>query len=136
MFRSRNHRFPIMGLALFAGGFWMASILIRSGGAAAGAGAAGFVLLLPFLLLKLLFVFLLFGGLMRWASGGWGDRGRAGWGGPGRYDRIVPTPPPSAAEQEWEENLRAARREVEDLFPDPDPKGGDDRTGGTGSVED
>lgn len=135
MFRSRSRRFPFMGLALFAGGFWIASVLVGSGGAAAGAGAAGFALFLPFLLFKLLLVFLVLGGLMRWASGGrgWGPGGR---GGSGRYDRIVPTPPPSAAEREWEENLRAARREVDDLFPDPDPYADDDRPGGAGSVED
>ncbi len=129
-------RFPFRGLALVAIGFLLASAL--AGGAPVFAGAAaglGFVLLLPLLLFKMLFVFFLFGALLRFVGGrgrGWGP----GWGpgrGPGgpwhrhgeesssgRRDRWF-----DEERRDWEESLRRAREEVREYDNpfSPPPRG-------------
>lgn len=132
MFRSIR-RFPLMGLALIGFGFLLATTLAGSGASALGS-VVGFAFFLPFLILKMLFVFFLFGMFFRFAGGGWGG-GRGAGGGWGRHRRHHRTEPsddgtiwryrgrpmrpassttnPESAE--WEEHLRQARREVDDL---------------------
>jgi len=135
-------RFPLRGLALVAIGFVLASALIGGGPGAGVATGLGVVLLLPFLALKLLFVLFLFGALFRFAGGGWrpGPRSGRGFGGPwqrGWDDRAHSSDEPYPWErpsqhrandperQQWEENLRQARAEVEGLDR-PAPWPGDD----------
>lgn len=123
-------RFPLMGLALFGLGFFLATALAGSVAGTIGS-AIGFALFLPFLLLKMLLMFFLFGALLRFMGRGWGrypyggghhhrgrDRGREDdrteWRYRGRP--IRPTPPARGQDDlEWEEHLRQARREVDDL---------------------
>jgi len=125
-------RFPLRGLALIALGFLLASAL--SGGGAAVGAATGFLLFLPLLALKLLFLFFLFGAVLSFAGGGWGrgpwhhrrpyggrrrGYGRGGDDGARWWYKGQPMSPSAPArnpeEQEWEETLRQARREVDDL---------------------
>ncbi len=137
-------RFPLRGLALVAIGFVLASALIGGGPGAGVATGLGVALLLPFLALKLLFVLFLFGALFRFAGAGagWrpGPRSGRGFGGPwqrGWDDRAHSSDEPYPWErpsqhrandperQQWEENLRQARAEVEGLDR-PAPWPGDD----------
>lgn len=137
MFRSIR-RFPLLGLAVFGLGFLLATALAGSATSTLGS-AVGFAFFLPFLILKVMFMFFLFGMLLRFAGRGWGggwSRGawsqggpRQGHGGrPGRHGSddetqwryrgrpMRPTPPaPSPEQAEWKEHLRQARREVDDL---------------------
>ncbi len=133
-------RFPFFGLILFGLGFLAASAL-----AGTASSMIGFALFLPVLLFKVflfvVFFSLLFRFLGRGRGPGW-DRG-PGWGRGGPWTRgsvgdsqphdwrcrmgreeaqwrnkgrpYQPAPPPSAEDGEWEEHLRQARREVDDL---------------------
>ena len=75
-------RFPFRGLALVALGFLLASVLAGGGPALSGAAAGvGFLLVIPLIMLKMLFMFFLFGVMLRFVGGG---RGRGPWG-PGPY---------------------------------------------------
>ena len=125
MFGHRR-RFPLLVplLAAVAFGYLLA------GGAGSLIGAA---LVIPFLVLKLLFLLLLvrlvlgFLGGGRRNSHGYG-RGRAAWcDQSGGYERRGQAPAGDEAESddepaedpEWLEAVKAARREIEKLFPDP-----------------
>lgn len=126
-------RFPLMGLALFGLGFLLAGALTGSATSTLGS-AVGFAFFLPFLILKVMFMFFLFGMLLRFAGRGWGGgwSRRGPWPGhDGRRSRhssgdetlwryrgrpMRPTPPaPSQEQAEWQEHLRQARSEVDDL---------------------
>lgn len=110
--------FPFAGLLLFAGGFALASI------AGSAASAAGALLFLPLLALKLMFVFFIFGTLMRFAGGGLGRSrgwsGRADWSRAADERRRASSPPrePTQEEKDWARAWREARQEIDDLFPD------------------
>ncbi|MCP3992354.1 MAG: hypothetical protein GY724_25005 [Actinomycetia bacterium] len=130
-------RFPFFGLILFGLGFFVASAL-----AGTASSIIGLALYLPFLLLKVFLVVLVFSVFLRflgrgrgrgqgWCGPRWGDsveesrpygwhhamrREGAQWRNKGRpYQPPAPHPPRSAEEGEWEEHLRQARREVDDL---------------------
>ncbi|MEL7157021.1 MAG: hypothetical protein AAFN30_10520 [Actinomycetota bacterium] len=131
-------RFPFRGLALIGLGVLLAMMI---GGAGSAGGVVAGLLILPFLAMKLLFVFLLLGLVLRFVGpgghrhrsrwvghgGGWdGRRRRHGgrsssddgsvWRYQGRPMRPDPSPPaPGNEGSEWEESLRQARREVDDL---------------------
>lgn len=120
MFHRRHRRFPY-GIVMFLGGFLIAALLFGSGGAAAGsAGVLGAVVLLPLLLLKLAFFLFLFGVLMRFVFAGKMGRyyGHPGYHGHGfgRQDRAGRTEE-GEPDSEWQDLLRQARQEVEDLWP-------------------
>jgi hypothetical protein len=136
MFRSVR-RFPFGGLALVALGFFLASLL--GGGAAAGGLGIG-LLFLPFLLLKMFFIFLLFGAFFRFVGMGSHWRGGSGWR-PGPWherghgvhrseefypwERTQQDREADADRRQWEQSLREARAEVDDLdAPTPRPEGG------------
>ena len=143
MFRSAR-RFPFYGLILFGLGFFVASALAGSGaGSVVGFGLS--LLFLPILLFKLFLLFFLFSAAMRFFAGrhrggkggerhGWHHHGawreQAQWryrGGP-----YPPAPSTSSEEREWDEHMRQARREVDDLdtpYADTDGKA-DTPTGG------
>lgn len=123
-------RFPLMGLALFGLGFFLASALAGSVAGALGS-AIGLALFLPLLLLKMVFMLFIFGAILRFFGGDWGRRHsyrenrRRSWDRAPRHDQtewryrgrpIRPTPPARGADDdEWQEHLRQARREVDDL---------------------
>jgi hypothetical protein len=106
---------------------------------AGGAGSAvGALLFLPLLVMKVLFMLFLFGMLFRFAGGGpwgrrWSDRGGhhgPPWADRGRWtdhrDRTASTTEGGAGDdiddgggKDWEEAVRAAKREIDRLFPDP-----------------
>lgn len=131
--------FPFKGLALVGLGVLLATVI--GGAGTVGAVAAG-LLFLPLLFLKFLFVFFMIGLFLRLAGHGHGGghgpwrrnrhqhgrdtRGRRSWSSETGPDEAVwryrgrpmsgPMPPaPSAEQAEWEESLRQARREVDDL---------------------
>lgn len=124
-------RFPFRGLALVALGFLLASVL--AGGAPAFSGAAagvGLLLLIPLIMFKMMFMFFIFGAMLRFVGGG---RGRGPWG-PGPYGpghRRPPSQPDDRwSEQEqrdWEESLRLAKQELRDSERRGYPTGGSDR---------
>lgn len=131
-----GRRFPWQGLALIGLG-----ILLASTWGAVGS-TVGFLLVLPLLILKFLFIMFLIGFGMRllWGRGprrgpwGRGPVGRGPWGGrwTERNDRVddgsewwyrgrpmaPPRPGPFQPQdpevQDWEESLRQARHEVEE----------------------
>ena len=111
MFGYRRRPFFPGALVFIAAGFVLASLI---GGAGSAAGA---ILFLPLLALKLMFVFFVFGMLMRFVGGGWGR------GGPGSFGRHHRRPvqrrEPTEEEREWARARRDAREEVDELFPDP-----------------
>ena len=137
-----TRRFPfIRGLALVALGFLLASALAGGGSAASGAAAGfGLALLIPLFLVKMLFLFMLFGAMLRFAGAGGRHRGPDGWGrGPwhdrrpgttGGDDRYPWERDDSTADHErdrrdWEESLRRAREELRDHdAPSPRPPHG------------
>lgn len=116
MFGPRRFGFPFTGLLLFGAGFALASL---AGGAAT---AAGFLLFLPLLFLKIMFVFFVFGTFLRFAGGGFGRH--RGWGGPpwegsgGRRRQSAPPREPTQEEKDWAQARREAQQEIDDLFPD------------------
>ena len=96
--------FFVLGLVAFA----------FVGSATAAVGAA---LVFPFLLLKVFFLFFLLRMMFGFARGGspWGG-GRAGRGWGGR--RWAPPTEPTEEDKERAEAKRAAKEEVDSLFPD------------------
>ncbi len=91
---------------------------------AGGIGSAlGALLFLPFLIMKVVFMMLFFGFVFRMFAH------RADYGsGHGRrrrhHDRDADTraeqrPESDPADRDWEEALRAAKREIDKLFPNP-----------------
>lgn len=102
--RSHRRRIPFLIPALVVLGF----LAISSGGPLWAAGAVGAALFLPLLVFKLFFIAFVFGAAMRFVGGG---------GFPGPRSQREPEPP-TEEELEWEEHLRQARREVDELFPD------------------
>ena len=82
-------------------------LAISSGGPLWVAGAVGAALFVPLLVFKLFFIAFVFGAAMRFVGGGF----------PGPMSRREPEPP-TEEQLEWEEHLREARREVDELFPD------------------
>ena len=62
--------FPLRGLLLIALGFVLASAF--AGGGSGLLGGLGVVLLIPLFLFKMLFMFMLFGLLLRFIGPGWG----------------------------------------------------------------
>jgi hypothetical protein len=103
MYRSRGRRIPFLVPALFVVGF----LAISSGGPLWAAGALGAALFLPLLVFKLFFVAFVVGAAVRLVGGGLA----------GGRSRREPEPP-TEEQLEWEEHLREARREVDELFPD------------------
>lgn len=107
-------RFPIFGWLLVA---WLVFALVRSAGAGAAAGIIGFGLFLPLFLLKMMFFFMLFGFVMNKVGGGgrWHDHGdrqsRGEW-------RRTPNEPVERRDPEWDKNVRDAREELDEMFPD------------------
>jgi hypothetical protein len=110
--RRRGFPFVIPLLAAVALGYLLA------GGLGSVIGA---LLFLPLLIMKVLFVMFVFGVLLRFAGGGrhWGHH-RAGYN---RHRSTKSTDEPETDEPEeerdWEEALRAAKREIDKLFPNP-----------------
>lgn len=100
---SRRRRIPFLVPALVVLGF----LAISSGGPLWVAGAVGAALFVPLLVFKLFFIAFVFGAAMRFVGGGF----------PGPMSRREPEPP-TEEQLEWEEHLREARREVDELFPD------------------
>jgi hypothetical protein len=112
MFGFRRGGFPLFIPLLIAVAFGY----MLAGGVGSVVGA---LLFLPLLIMKVLFMLFLFGMLFRFAGGGpWADRrdrtasrstteGGAG-GDPGNQEGM-----------DWEEAVRAAKREIDRLFPDP-----------------
>ena len=110
MFRYR--RFPIIGWLLVA---WLVFALAQSAGAGAAASIVGFGLLLPLFLMKMFFVFMVVGFFMHKVGGRhWHDH--SDHRGPRRRgDREEPT---ERRDPEWERNVRDARDELDEMFPD------------------
>ena len=79
------------------------------GSATAAVGAA---LVFPFLLLKVFFLFFLLRMMFGFARGG------SPWGGRGGRGRWAPPAEPTEEDKERAEAKRAAREEVDSLFPD------------------
>ena len=102
-------RFPILGWLLV--GWLMLTIL--SGVGSSALGAVGLLLILPILLFKMMFFFFVFGAIMgKIGPGRHHYRRHIDRGGRREQMTTVRTDP------EWEENLREARTELDELFPD------------------
>jgi len=108
----RYRRFPIIGWLFVA---WLFFALVQSAGAGATASIVGFGLLLPLFLMKMFFAFMVLGFVMYKVGGGH------------RYDRPVDRrsrrggsrdEPTERRDPEWERNVRDARDELDDMFPD------------------
>lgn len=130
----RRSRFPLFIPLLIAVAFGY----MLAGGVGSAVGA---LLFLPLLILKIVFMFFLFGLLFRFAGGGpWGRRwneweghhgppwaDRAQWadrrhraGSASPADAQAADDVDSEDAKDWEEALRAAKREIDKLFPDPE----------------
>ncbi len=127
MFGFRRGGFPFFIPLLIAVAFGY----LLAGGVGSAVGA---LLVLPLLALKLLFMVMMFGMLFRFAAGGpWGrrwDDGGSRHGPPWADHRPRPASRPTSGDEveddvagdhdrDWEEALRAAKREIDKLFPDP-----------------
>lgn len=111
MFRYR--RFPLIGWLLVA---WLVFALAQSSGAGAAASFVGFALLLPLFLMKMFFLFMVIGFVMHKVGGGhWHDHPRHR-GHPRR--RGHEDEPVERRDPEWERNVRDARDELDEMFPD------------------
>jgi hypothetical protein len=110
MYATRRRGFPFAGLPIFAAGFILASLIGSAGTAVA------FLLFLPLLALKFMFMFFLFGALLRFAGGGFARMGpRNSWS----HQRYESTRrEPTQEERDWARAREQARREIDDLFPD------------------
>lgn len=91
---------------------------------AGGIGSAfGALLFLPFLIMKVVFMMLFFGFVFRMfahrADYGSGHGGRRRHHGRDADTRSEPRPESDPADRDWEEALRAAKREIDKLFPNP-----------------
>lgn len=106
MFRFRRLPFLPGAFVFIAVGIVLAS-LAGSAGSAIGA-----MFILPFLVLKMMFFFFLFSGLMRF--GALSRRGRGHGGG-----RPVENSHDTDEDREWEEARRLAQEEIDQLFPEP-----------------
>ncbi len=113
---SATHRrgFPFAGLPIFAAGFIVASLI------GSASTALAFLLFLPLLALKFMFMFFVFGAFMRLVGGGFARMGpRHSWSHHHRHDRYESTPrEPTQEEKDWAKAREEARREIDDLFPD------------------
>lgn len=98
-------RFPV-GLLLIG---WLLLSIGRGAGSGASVGAIGALLFLPFLLFKVMFLFLIF----RVVMGTFGA-------GPRHVHRRRRRPETAVPERdpEWEQNLEEARSEIDEMFPD------------------
>ena len=103
-------RFPVLGWLLVA---WLVFALARSAGAGAAASIVGFGLLLPLFFVKMMVLFMVFGFVMRKVGGGgpWHEPNRTARG---EWRRAANEP----RDPEWEKNVRDAREELDELFPD------------------
>jgi hypothetical protein len=128
MFAIRRGRFPLVPLLLaVAFGYLLAG---------SGASALGAVFLLPLLLLKMAAVFFLFAMMLRFVGGGRDRAWSSGHPGCRRVDDRVNdradhrtgsraeetgsgSEPDPQDDRDWEEALRAAKREIDKLFPNP-----------------
>ncbi|MGI9606517.1 MAG: hypothetical protein ACR2P0_10305 [Acidimicrobiales bacterium] len=109
MFYRSSRRSPIPVILAVVALLWIGSQL------GSAAGGLAFLFVLPFLILKFFFIMFLFGMAMKF-FGGRNARRRWATSGPERPT----TRPKSENEREWDEHLRAARSEVEGMFPDVD----------------
>lgn len=113
MFAFRRGRLPILvplGLAVAFG-------YLLAGGVGSVAGA---LLFLPFLIMKIVFTVLFFGFVFRMFAH------RSGYARHHHHRRGADSgtdaetrPEPDPEDRDWEEALRAAKREIDKLFPDP-----------------
>lgn len=117
MFAFRRGRLPLLvplGLAVAFG-------YLLAGGIGSALGA---LLFLPFLIMKVVFMMLFFGFVFRMFAHRAGDpfgHGRHRWHhGPDPDTRSEQRPEPDREDRDWEEALRAAKREIDKLFPNPD----------------
>ncbi len=113
MFGPRRRGFPFPGLFLVVAVFVFAAMV------AGAASTAAWLLFLPFLAVKMMFFFFIFGAFLRFAGGGfrpWSPSGRGPW----HHGRRPPAPPrePTQDERDWEQARREAQQEIDDLFPD------------------
>jgi len=118
MFGSRRRGFPFAPFLLIAVGFGLASVVGSATGSVAGA-----LLFLPLLALKLMFLFFIFGMMMRFVGGRFGpahDHRGSYLGRRHPRDRRRDATPvePTQAEKDWAKARKEARQEIDDLFPD------------------
>lgn len=101
---------------------------------AGGIGSVlGALLFLPFLIMKIVFMMLFFGFVFKLFAHRFGfaphhrDHRHHGWSGrPERPEsRQASEPEPDPEDRDWEEALRAAKREIDKLFPNPGYGGGE-----------
>ncbi|MDH3295599.1 MAG: hypothetical protein OER95_14870 [Acidimicrobiia bacterium] len=125
MFGPRGGRLPSFILILIAVGF---GFLLAGGGAGSALGA---LFLLPFLALKMMVMFFLLTMMFRFVAGGRGPHWAAArhhgpWSGPTSdpsdsttADQAAGSDSDNEDDKDWEEALRAAKREIDKLFPNP-----------------
>jgi len=120
MFAFRRGGFPLFVPLLAAVAFGY----VLAGG---GGSVIGGLLFLPLLALKMMAMFFIFGMMFRFAGGGRGGVGQP-WAWSHRHGRTATTdsagkpaedPVQDESERDWEEALRAAKREIDKLFPNP-----------------
>ena len=109
-------RFPILGWLLVG---WLVVALVQSAGTGAAASIVGFGLLLPLFLMKMLFFFMLAGFVMHKVGGGHWHAHHERRPGPRR--RRPTDEPAEERDPEWERNVRDARDELDQMFPDEPP---------------
>lgn len=115
MFAFRRGRLPILVPLALAVAFGY----LLAGGIGSAVGA---LLFLPFLIMKVVFMMLFFGFVFRMFAHRAGyahAHGRPRWHGPDTNARSDERPEPDPEDRDWEEALRAAKREIDKLFPNP-----------------
>ncbi len=112
MFAFRRGRLPLLVPLALAVAFGY----LLAGGVGSALGA---LLFLPFLIMKIVFMMFFFGFMLKMF---------AHWGGLNRHaphrahGEGGPAPKAEAEDRDWEEALRAAKREIDKLFPNPGTK--------------
>ena len=135
MFAFRRGRFPLLVPLALAVAFGY----LLAGGIGSVLGA---LLFLPILIMKVVFMMFFFGFLFKmfahrsgFAPHHDGRRGHGwhpgrGWGGPSESRSGSDAGPAAEPEdRDWEEALRAAKREIDKLFPNPGDGGDEDHDG-------